>query len=93
MPTTVNLALLTDLYQLTMAQGYFQSQHLAPATFSLFIRSYPPNRSYFVSAGLQDVLEFLEGFKIDAAGIDYLRSRRMFTSDFLDFPAGSEIYR
>jgi nicotinate phosphoribosyltransferase len=83
--TTDNLALLTDLYQLTMAQGYFQSQRLAPATFSLFIRSYPPNRSYFVSAGLQDVLEFLEQFKMDSAGIDYLRSRRMFTDDFLDF--------
>ena len=44
MPATDNLALLTDLYQLTMAQAYFQSQRLAPATFSLFVRSYPPNR-------------------------------------------------
>ena len=88
MSTTDNLALLTDLYQLTMAQSYFQSQRLAPATFSLFVRSYPPNRSYFVSAGLQDVLEFLEQFKIDSAGIDYLRSRRMFTDDFLDFLKG-----
>lgn len=85
MPTTDNLALLTDLYQLTMAQGYFQSQRLAPATFSLFIRSYPPNRSYFVAAGLQDVLEFLEQFKVDSAGIDYLRSRGIFADDFLDF--------
>src|SRR4029434_1785161 len=68
-----------------MTQGYFQSQRLAPGTFSLFVRSYPPNRSYFVSAGLQDVLEFLEQFKIDSTGIDYLRSRRMFTDDFLDF--------
>jgi nicotinate phosphoribosyltransferase len=84
-PTTDNLALLTDLYQLTMAQAYFQSQRLAPSTFSLFIRSYPPNRSYFVAAGLRDVLEFLEQFEIDSAGIDYLRSRRMFTDDFLDF--------
>jgi nicotinate phosphoribosyltransferase len=83
--TTDNLALLTDLYQLTMAQAYFQSQRLAPATFSLFVRSYPPNRSYFVAAGLRDVLEFLEQFKIDSAGIDYLQSRRMFTDDFLDF--------
>jgi nicotinate phosphoribosyltransferase len=86
--TTNNLALLTDLYQLTMAQGYFQSQRMAPATFSLFVRSYPSNRSYFVSAGLQDVLEFLEQFQIDSAGIDYLRSRRMFTDDFLDFLKG-----
>ena len=85
MYTTDNLALLTDLYQLTMAQSYFQSRQLAPATFSLFIRSYPPNRSYFVSAGLQDVLKFLEQFKIDSAGIDYLYSQRMFSDDFLDF--------
>jgi nicotinate phosphoribosyltransferase len=87
-PTTDNLALLTDLYQLTMAQGYFQSQRLAPATFSLFVRSYPPNRSYFVAAGLRDVLEFLEQFKIDSAGIDYLRSQQMFTDEFLDFLQG-----
>ena len=80
-----NLALLTDLYQLTMAQSYYQSQKLEPATFSLFIRSYPPNRSYFVSAGLSDVLDFLETFAVDDDGIDYLHSRRLFTDDFLDF--------
>lgn len=85
---TDNLALLTDLYQLTMAQGYFQSQRMAPATFSLFVRSYPPNRGYFVSAGLQDVLEFFEQFQIDSAGIDYLHSRRIFTDEFLDFLKG-----
>ena len=88
MPATDNLALLTDLYELTMAQAYFQSQRLAPATFSLFVRSYPPNRGYFVSAGLQDVLEFFEQFQIDSAGIDYLRSRRIFTDEFLDFLKG-----
>jgi len=83
--TEENLSLLTDLYQLTMAQGYFQSQKLGPATFSLFIRSYPPNRIYFVAAGLSDVLQFLETFAVDAAGIDYLHSRRLFADDFLDF--------
>ncbi|HSE88747.1 MAG TPA: nicotinate phosphoribosyltransferase, partial [Candidatus Binatia bacterium] len=77
MSTKDDLEMLTDLYQLTMAQSYFQSQRLAPATFSLFVRSYPQNRSYFVAAGLQDVLEFLEQFKMNSAGIDYLRSRRM----------------
>jgi nicotinate phosphoribosyltransferase len=80
-----NLALLTDFYQLTMAQSYFQSRKLKPATFSLFIRSYPPNRGYFISAGLSDVLHFLEQFRFNAAAIDYLRSRRMFTEEFLDF--------
>ena len=83
-----NLALLTDLYQLTMAQAYFQSQKLEPATFSLFIRSYPPNRGYFVAAGLQDVLELLERLTLDSAGIDYLHSRQIFSDDFLDFLKG-----
>ena len=88
MRTTDSLALLTDLYQLTMAQTYFQSQRLDPATFSLFIRSYPPNRGYFVAAGLQDVLEFLEQFAVDSTGIDYLHSRRLFADDFLDLLKG-----
>ena len=88
MRTTNSLALLMDLYQLTMAQTYFQSQRLDPATFSLFIRSYPPNRGYFVAAGLQDVLEFLEQFAVDSTGIDYLHSRRLFADDFLDLLKG-----
>lgn len=83
-----NLALLTDLYQLTMAQSYFQSKKFESATFSLFIRSYPPNRGYFVSAGLEDVLAFLQGLAFDQEAIDYLYSTRMFAADFLDFLKG-----
>jgi nicotinate phosphoribosyltransferase len=51
-----NLALLTDLCELTMAASYFEHQMFEPATFSLFIHNYPPSRRYFVSAGLSDVL-------------------------------------
>ena len=80
-----NLALLTDLYQLTMAQSYWQSKKCEEATFSLFVRSYPPDRGYFVSAGLQDVLDFLRSFAFDQEAIDYLHSTRMFAVDFLDF--------
>ena len=58
-----NLALLTDLYELTMAACYFEYNMFTKATFSLFIRKYPPNRRYFVSAGLDDVLTFLENLK------------------------------
>lgn len=79
------LALLTDLYQLTMAQAYFQNARMEPATFSLFIRAYPPNRGYFVSAGLKDVVEFLEGFSFDSISLDYLHSLGLFADDFLDF--------
>ena len=88
MSTADNLALLTDLYQLTMAQAYFQNGKTGPATFSLFIRAYPHNRGYFVCAGLHDVLDFLKNFSFDAAGIDFLRSKRLFTAEFLDFLKG-----
>jgi len=79
------LALLTDLYQLTMAQGYFHSKKVEPATFSLFVRAYPPHRGYFVSAGLEDILNFLEEFAFQPEDIDYLRSTKIFANDFLEF--------
>ena len=83
-----NLTLLTDLYQLTMAQGYFREQRLGAATFSLFIRSYPPNRGYFVAAGLHDVLDYLENFSFDNAALDYLAAQGSFTDDFLHYLSG-----
>jgi len=83
-----NLTLLTDLYQLTMAQSYFREQQLEEATFSLFIRSYPPNRGYFVAAGLRQVLDYLERFSFDNAALDYLAAQRIFTDDFLHYLSG-----
>lgn len=80
-----NLSLLTDLYQLTMAQAYFQSRRMGTATFSLFIRTYPQNRGYFVSAGLPDVITYVSELHFDGAAIDYLRSKHLFADDFLDF--------
>jgi len=83
-----NLCLLTDLYQLTMAQSYFESGKFEPATFSLFIRSYPPHRGYFLAAGLEDVLNFLRDFAFDQESVDYLRSTQIFADAFLDFLSG-----
>ncbi|HWP57542.1 MAG TPA: nicotinate phosphoribosyltransferase [Candidatus Acidoferrales bacterium] len=85
MESPPDLALLTDLYELTMAQSYFQARKFERATFSLFIRAYPPRRGYFVTAGLEDVLRFLEGFSFDAAHIDFLSRQKLFTGDFLDY--------
>ena len=65
-----NLALLADLYEFTMAACYYQRKMFAPATFSLFIRAYPQNRGYFVSAGLEEVLRFLESFHFDQEDLD-----------------------
>ena len=88
-----NLTLLTDLYQLTMAQSYFREQQLGEATFSLFIRSYPPNRGYFVSAGLCDVLDYLENFAFDPAAIEYLARQKQFSDEFLHYLAESPFHR
>jgi nicotinate phosphoribosyltransferase len=79
------LELLTDLYEFTMAEAYFQAKMFAPATFSLFIRDYPPNRGYFISAGLQDVLDFLEQLRYSAEDLDHLASIGLFSIDFLHF--------
>ena len=83
-----DLGLFTDLYELTMAQAFHQQKMFAPATLSLFIRSYPPNRAYFVSAGLEDVLDYLENFKFGPDSLEYLRSTGMFAEDFLAFLGG-----
>ncbi len=77
--------LLTDLYEFTMAAAYFSHGMFAPATFSLFIREYPDDRAYFVSAGLEDVLELLEAFRFRAEDIDYLESTELFSTDFLQY--------
>jgi nicotinate phosphoribosyltransferase len=79
------LALLTDLYELTMAQAYFHGGRTGSAAFDLFVRNYPPDRGYLVSAGLDDALSYLEAFRFDHEAIDYLQSTRIFAADFLDY--------
>jgi nicotinate phosphoribosyltransferase len=81
-------ALLTDLYELTMAASYYQHRMFAPATFSLFIREYPPNRGYFVNAGLDEVLSFLESFHFSEGDLAFLENTGMFSQDFLDYLSG-----
>ena len=80
-----DLGLFADLYELTMAQAFFQQGMVAPATFSLFIRQYPPNRAYFISAGLEDVLDYLENLYFSSSSLDYLRSTGIFAGDFLEY--------
>jgi nicotinate phosphoribosyltransferase len=81
----LSLGLFTDFYELTMAQAYWQSNRTASATFSLFFRKYPPDRAYFVFAGLADVLDYLEGFRFSPGDLDYLRSLDRFDRDFLEY--------
>ncbi len=80
-------ALFTDLYELTMAAVYFEREMFAPATFSFFIRSYPPNWRFFVACGVEEVLFFLENFHFEEEEIAYLESLKLFKPKFLDFLA------
>jgi len=70
--------LLTDLYELTMAAGYFEGRFDGRATFELFVRHLPPHRNYLVAAGLEPALEYLEHVSFTAEEIDYIRRHRSF---------------
>jgi nicotinate phosphoribosyltransferase len=80
--------LFTDLYELTMAQTYFDNKMFDTAAFSLFVRDYPKNRSFFVAAGLADALEGLADYTFTAGELEYLASTSLFTEEFLAYLKG-----
>src|SRR5690242_13594070 len=72
-------ALHTDLYQLTMAAGYFASGKTnETAVFELFVRRLPANREFLIAAGLQQAVEYLLNLRFTSEQIDYLRSLAQF---------------
>ena len=79
------MGLLTDLYELTMAQSYFAEGMDGQATFSLYIREYPPDRGYLVAAGIGDALDCLAALTFNADSVAYLRDTGIFTDDFLEY--------
>ena len=81
------MGLLTDLYELTMAQSYFTEGMDGEATFSLYIREYPPDRGYLIAAGVADALDCLAALSFDAESVAYLRETGIFTDDFLGYLA------
>jgi nicotinate phosphoribosyltransferase len=86
-PPAFSSALLTDLYELTMLQAYFEEQMDERAVFSLFVRRLPDRRNYLLACGLDDVLSFLETLRVDEPAIAYLASLGRFSSRFLDYLA------
>src|SRR6056297_1763247 len=75
--------LFTDLYELTMLQGYFHLSMHDQAVFSLFIRKLPQHRNFFIFCGLADILCFLENLRFKDKDIQYLHSLGLFSDDFL----------
>jgi nicotinate phosphoribosyltransferase len=79
-----NMSLFTDFYELTMCASYFDNKNFEPATFDLFIRRLPENRSYFLFAGLEEALQYLETIKFTEEQLAYLK-KQGFKWDFLDY--------
>ena len=75
---TIPPAVMTDLYQLTMAAGYWaraQEEGGSPrAVFELFVRQLPAGRSYLVAAGLEDAVAYLENFQFTEGDLEGLRA-------------------
>jgi len=83
-----NIALLLDLYELTMAQGYWKTKKAGQlATFDLFVRQLPRNRGYLINAGLEDILQYLDNLRFTLEDIAYLKKQEIFSADFLDYLA------
>jgi nicotinate phosphoribosyltransferase len=80
--------LITDLYEFTMADSYLQEGMDGEATFSLFIRDYPVDRSCFVSAGLESLLQILPDFRFSDESLRYLVSLGKFSTGFIDYLRG-----
>jgi nicotinate phosphoribosyltransferase len=79
-----NMSLFTDFYELTMCASYCDNKNFEAATFDLFIRRLPENRSYFLFAGLEEALQYLESVKFTEEQLGYLK-KLGFKRDFLDY--------
>lgn len=83
--STLNLTLLTDLYELTMMQGYFKSGNQEVVVFDAFYRNNPSDGGYAICAGLDQVIDYVKNLHFDEDDISYLRGLGIFEDNFLDY--------
>ncbi len=81
-------ALLTDLYELTMLQAYFERGMGSLASFEFFVRALPPARNFLLAAGLEQVIDYLETLRFSPAELEWLRGSGRFSAKFVDSLAG-----
>ncbi len=81
-----NLTMLTDFYELTMANGYLLSGIKDRiAYFDMFFRRVPDNGGFAIMAGLEQFIQYIKELRFDEEDIEYLRSKEMFSEEFLDY--------
>lgn len=84
-----NYTMLCDFYQLTMGNGYFKTKHAGrTAYFDLFFRRVPDNGGCAICAGLEQVIEYIENLRFSGEDIDFLRSKGIFSEEFLEYLRG-----
>ena len=84
----LNMTMLCDFYELTMGNGYFQNGMKDRITyFDVFFRRVPDQGGFAIAAGLEQVVEYIQDLHFDASDIAYLRSRNIFSEEFLDYLA------
>lgn len=83
-----NLTLLTDLYELTMMQGYYEKGQNEKVIFDVFFRQNPCNNGYSVCAGLDQVIDYIKNLHFTYDDVDYLRGLGIFKEDFLHYLSG-----
>lgn len=81
-----NLTLLTDLYELTMMQGYFKEKAANETViFDAFYRSNPGGNGYAILAGLKQAIEYITDLRFDEEDVEYLKTTGLFEEDFLEY--------
>lgn len=81
-----NLTLLTDLYQLTMTNGYFENNvHNDVVVFDMFFRKNACKGGYTIVCGIEQLVEYIENLKFSESDLDYLKTLNLFSDKFLDF--------
>lgn len=83
-----DLTLLTDLYELTMMQGYYEQKQNEIVIFDVFFRQNPCSNGYSVCAGLAQVIDYIKNLNFTYEDVDYLRSLGIFNENFLQYLSG-----
>ena len=86
MKTKSNYTMMCDFYELTMANGYFESGLKDQISyFDVFYRTIPDKAGYAICAGLEQVIDYVKELHFDEEDINYLRNKNMFSEQFLEY--------
>ena len=81
-----NYTMLCDFYELTMANGYFESGKKDEVVyFDCFFRSIPDGGGFAIAAGLEQLIDYIENIKFTSEDIEYLRTKKCFSDGFLQY--------